>query len=107
MSEGITVVADVAGLGRVDGVVFADADVLAGMPFCACKCLGEFLMCVSVDDAGGFWLLTSLLEDYVSRHHVFRRRLFGTETSSGRVFGAICSTLSCVRGVPDEIRGGG
>ena len=45
---------------------------------------------------------TSLSEDNVPRYHIFRSRLFGTQSPSRTVLGTVCLTLSCMRGMSNE-----
>jgi len=51
---------------------------------------------------GCLTVLTSLLEYYVSRDHVFASCFLCAETATGRVLGAVCSSLSSVGGMSGE-----
>ncbi len=73
MALRVAVVLDVAGRRGVDGVVAADAAVVAREPVRA-----------------------PLPEDDVSRDHVLLAAFFGAESFAGTVFGAVGAALGCV-----------
>ncbi|KAJ6261592.1 hypothetical protein Dda_4262 [Drechslerella dactyloides] len=90
---GVEVVAHVAGAEGVEGVVAADADVLAGEPEGAALAEEDHALAYSLA-----CIIAIALEDDDGR----TSRLLGTESSTGRVAGPVGRAGRLVRGISDE-----